>query len=65
MGYFAVPTAAAGFFFSSFLTMLLWGIIAPWFGIGTIGYIDAMVVTIALWLVVAPLAAAVSQKRKG
>jgi len=62
MGYFAIPTAVGGFFFSSFLTMLFWGIIAPWFAIDTISYVNAMVVTIALWLVVAPLAAAVSKR---
>ena len=64
MGYFAIPTAFVGFFFSSFLTMLFWGIVAPWFGADTIGYIDAMVVTIALWLVIAPLAAAISRRTK-
>ena len=62
MGYFAIPTAVGGFFFSSFLTMLFWGIIAPWFGIATISYLNAMVVTIALWLVIAPVAAAISKR---
>lgn len=64
MGYFAIPTAVGGFFFSSFLTMLFWGILAPWFGADTIGYPGAMVVTIALWLVIAPLAAAVTRRTR-
>jgi len=62
MGYFAIPTAVGGFFFSSFLTMLFWGIVAPWFVIATISYLNAMVVTIALWLVIAPVAAAISKR---
>jgi len=65
MGYEAIPTAVGGFFFSSFLAMLFWGIIAPWFGVRTIGYPEAMVITIALWLVVVPIAAAVRKKAKG
>jgi hypothetical protein len=38
--------------------MLLWGVIAPDFGGETIGYPMAMLITISLWLAVAPLAAA-------
>jgi hypothetical protein len=38
--------------------MLLWGVIAPDFGVTTISYIDSMLITISLWIVVAPLAAA-------
>jgi len=56
--YFAIPGAGAGFFFSSFLLMIFWGIVAPWFGIHTISYVNSMLVTLAIWLVVAPLAAA-------
>ena len=65
MGYSAIPTAAGGFFFSSFLTMLFWGIIGPWVGVDTISYSEAMVVTIALWLVMAPVVTAISKRRKG
>jgi hypothetical protein len=57
-GFFAIPAAGAGFFFCAWLTMIFWGIIAPNFGAPTIGYVTAMLITIALWLVVAPLAAA-------
>ena len=64
MGYFAIPTAVGGFFFSSFLAMLFWGIVAPWFGIATISYLNAMVVTIALWLVIAPVAAAITKRTR-
>lgn len=62
MGFLAIPTAAAGFFLSSWITMVFWGIIAPDFGVQTIGYPKAMLITIALWLVVAPLAAAIMRR---
>jgi len=63
-GYFAIPTAIVGFFVSSALTMVFWNIIAPWVGVGGIGYVNAMVITIAIWLVVSPLAAAVSKRTR-
>jgi hypothetical protein len=58
MGYFKILAAIPGFFLSSFFLMLLWGVISPEFGIATISYVKAMLVTITLWLAVAPLAAA-------
>jgi hypothetical protein len=57
MGYFRIFTAIPGFFLSSLLLMVFWGIIAPDFGIATLSYAKAMLVTIALWLAVAPLVA--------
>ncbi len=63
MGYFTILAAIPGFFLSSFILMLLWGVIAPELGIGTVGYPMAMLITITIWLVVAPLAA-VSRKAK-
>ncbi|MFC1988675.1 hypothetical protein ACFLVJ_02455 [Chloroflexota bacterium] len=62
-GYFAILGAIPGFFISSFILMLLWGAIAPDFGIENISYVKAMLITITLWLAVAPLAA-VGWKRK-
>jgi hypothetical protein len=58
MGFFRIFAAIPGFFLSAFFLMLLWGIIAPDFGIDTISYIKSMLITITLWLAVAPLAAA-------
>jgi hypothetical protein len=58
MGYFSVMAAIPGFFLSSFIFMLLWGVIAPDFGLDKIDYPMAMLITITLWLAVAPLAAA-------
>jgi hypothetical protein len=57
MGYFRIFTAIPGFFLSSLFVMLLWGVIAPEVGLATINYPWAMLVTLTLWLAVAPLAA--------
>ena len=64
MGYFTILAAIPGFFLSSFFFMLLWGVIAPKIGMGSIDYPLAMLITITLWLAVAPLAAAAGRKRK-
>jgi hypothetical protein len=63
MGYFRVFAAIPGFFLSSFILMLLWGVIAPKIGLVTINYPLSMLVTITLWLAVAPLAAAAGRRR--
>jgi len=63
MGYFAILTAIPGFFLSSFFVMLLWGAIAPDLGGSSINYVMAMLITISLWIAVAPLAA-VARKKK-
>jgi hypothetical protein len=65
MGYFRILAAIPGFFLSSFFMMIFWGIIASKLGAVTISYPMAMLVTIALWLVVAPLAAAGGHNRHG
>ena len=64
MGYFTILAAIPGFFLSSFLFMLLWGVIAPKIGLTSINYPMAMLMTITLWLAVAPLAAAAGRKRR-
>ena len=64
MGFFAIPAACAGFFLSSWILMIFWGIVAPDFNVKTIGYTMAMLITIGVWLVVAPLAAAIAKKGK-
>jgi hypothetical protein len=64
MGYFRIFAAIPGFFLSSFFVMLLWGVIAPEVGVATISYPLAMLVTLTLWLGVAPLVAA-GAKRNG
>jgi hypothetical protein len=55
LGPFLVPA----FFLASWITMIFWGIISPQVGVPTIGYGRAMLATLALWLVVFPVALAV------
>jgi len=57
-GYFSILSAIPGFFLSSLILMALWRVIAPNFGIAKIDYPMAMLITITLWLAVAPLVAA-------
>ncbi len=64
MGYFAILAAIPGFFISSLILMALWGAIAPKLEIPTINYPMAMLVTITLWLAVAPLATAAGRRGK-
>jgi hypothetical protein len=55
-GYFRILTAIPGFFLSSLFVMLFSRVIAPRFGLEPFGYVMAMLVTIALWIAIAPLA---------
>ena len=64
MGYFTILAAIPGFFLSSLFFMLLWGVIAPKIGVADIGYSVAMLITITLWIAVAPLAAAAGRRKK-
>jgi hypothetical protein len=58
MGFFRILGAIPGFFLSSFILMTLWGVIAPKVGSNiSLDYPLAMLITITIWLVVAPLAA--------
>ncbi len=49
------PLLIPSFFFSAWLLMVFWGMVAPDIGVGTVGYPNAMLATIGLWLVVFPL----------
>ena len=62
-GYFAILAAVPGFFLSSFFVMLFSRVLGPIFGFDPIGYPTAMLVTIALWIAVAPLVTARRRKR--
>ena len=61
-GYFTILAAIPGFFLSSFILMLLWGVIATKIGVEKVDYPLAMLITITLWLAVAPLTAAARRK---
>lgn len=56
-------TAGPMFFVSSWVLMLFVGAEHTEVGIHAFGYVTSMVVTIGLWLVVAPAIAAVSRSR--
>lgn len=64
MGYFSILGAVPGFFLSSLFFMLLWGPISGKLGLPDLGYVDSMLVTITLWIAVAPLAATRRMKKK-
>jgi len=64
MGYFAILAAVPGFFLSSFFFMLFSRVIAPRFNQEPLSYTMAMLINIALWVAVAPLAAAIRKKRQ-
>ncbi len=60
---FAIPATGVSFFISAWLLMLFWGILAPDVGVKTISYWQAVLTTLALWIVVAPLIGAVVRMR--
>lgn len=64
MGYFTILAAIPGFFLSSLFFMWLWGAIAPQIGLADINYVTSMLITITLWIAVAPLAAAAGRRNK-
>ena len=62
--FFGIIAAGPAFFVSSWLLMLFAGITASDVGIRPFGYITSLVVTIGLWLVVAPAAGAIARTGK-
>jgi hypothetical protein len=63
-GFFGVLAAGPLFFVSSWILMLFAGIVGSDVGIRPFGYVTAMVVTIGLWLTLAPAISAVARPRK-
>jgi len=61
-GYFSILAAVPGFFLSSLFVMLFSRALGPVLNFEPFGYPTAMLVTIALWIAVAPLAAARGRK---
>jgi hypothetical protein len=62
--FFRVVTAGPAFFVSAWLLMIFAGITATDTGIRPFGYVTSMVVTIGLWLTLAPAAGAVARFTK-
>ncbi len=59
--FFGIVAAGPAFFVSSWILMLFAGITGPDVGIRPFGYLTSMVVTIGLWLTVAPAAGAITR----
>jgi hypothetical protein len=64
MGYFTMLAAIPGFFLSSLFFMLLWRVIAPIIGVCDINYVTSMLITVTIWIAVAPLAAAAGRRKR-
>ena len=62
--FFGILAAGPAFFVSSWLLMLFAGITGSDTGIRPFGYITSMIVTIGLWLVIAPAAGAIARAGK-
>jgi len=62
--YFGVLAAGPFFFVSSWVLMLFAGGIAGDVGIRPFGYVTSMIVTIALWLTLAPAVGSIARARR-
>jgi hypothetical protein len=63
--FFGLLAAGPFFFVSSWVLMLFAGATAGDVGIRPFGYVTSMVVTIGLWLTLAPAAGAIARATKG
>jgi hypothetical protein len=59
--FFGIIAAGPAFFVSSWILMIFAGITGPDVGIRPFGYITSMVVTIGLWLTLAPAVGAIAR----
>ena len=59
--FFGILAAGPAFFVSAWLLMLFAGITGAEVGIRPFGYVTSMVVTIGLWLALAPAAGAIAR----
>lgn len=64
-GFLSLLAAGPTFFLSAWIVMLFAGIVGADVGVRPFDYLTAMVVTIGLWLAIAPAAAAIAKGRKG
>jgi hypothetical protein len=62
--YFGIMSAGPFFFVSSWLLMLFAGITSSDIGIRPFGYVTSMVMTIGLWLTLAPAIGAIARIKK-
>ena len=62
--FFGILAAGPAFFVSSWVLMIFAGIVASDVGIQPFGYVTSMVVTIGLWLVLAPAVGAIARSSR-
>ena len=62
--FFGIVAAGPAFFVSSWLLMIFAGITSSDIGIRPFGYLTSMVVTIGLWLTLAPAIGAIARSGK-
>ena len=63
-GFGAIAAAGPIFFFCAWIVMMFAGVLYDEVGISPFSYVDAMKVTIALWLAVAPLVGTAASARR-
>jgi hypothetical protein len=63
--FFKIVAAGPAFFVSTWLLMIFAGITGTDTGIRPFGYVTSMVLTIALWLTLAPAVGAIARSSKG
>ena len=63
--FFKIVAAGPAFFVSAWLLMIFAGIVGAEVGIRPFGYLTSMVVTIALWLTLAPAIGAIARTGQG
>ena len=63
--YFKIGAAGPAFFVSAWLLMIFAGIVGVDVGIRPFGYITSLVVTVALWLTLAPAIGAIARTSRG
>jgi len=65
--FFQIIAAGPFFFVSSWVLMIFAGIVSTDIGVRPFGYVTSMVVTIGLWLTLAPAVGAIARtvKKKG
>lgn len=59
--FFGLPAAGPMFFLSAWVLMIFAGIVGTDIGIRPFGYVTSLVVTIALWLCIAPAVGAIAR----
>jgi len=62
--FFKIVAAGPAFFVSAWVLMIFAGIVGADAGIRPFGYVTSMVVTIGLWLTVAPVIGAIARASK-